>query len=289
MQFSEDRVRFVCDWLSKNHPDKDCDFYKMWISTEILRVLVGNEWVNQAVFPNNHSVTSPEVQETIRFLRSRESGFQFQERVSRFANRLYDIQEVPGLERVVKSLIEGDIALSYAEIEASSFFFRRGIEHEFITPTGNKGRDFDICLTKDGVNCEVKHKIEETDPSRKTLETTLSRAKAQVPEAEPAIFFIKIPIEWVRYSGIKEIIERTKGNFFPRSNNVLGFILYWEEPVQEREGAFFWKFRYEVNLTCEFKNDELAKSIINKEVERNDSIVSLMNKYIKKCDGYPNI
>ena len=65
MIFSEDRVRFICDWLEENKPDKDCDFYKMWISIEILRVLVDNEWTNQAIFPNNYPTTSAAVREAI--------------------------------------------------------------------------------------------------------------------------------------------------------------------------------------------------------------------------------
>ncbi len=287
MNFPEDRVKFICDWLVKNKPDQDCDFYKMWISVELLKVLVDNEWTNQAIFPNNHPATSPAVQEAIEFLRTATIGFQFQERISRLAVRLYNIQNVTGLDRVINSLRAGDIALAYAEIEASDFFFRRGIQHEFVTPSGIKGNDYDIRLTTHGVNCEVKHKIEDTAPSKETLERTLSAAKAQVPLEEPAILFIKIPVEWVRCPEISAIVERTKGTFFPRSSNILGIIIHWEEPSSEREGAFFWKFRYEINSSCRFENSELSNLILNKEAVLGDSITVLMNKFISKCSGYP--
>jgi hypothetical protein len=287
MDFSEDRVRFVCDWLIKNKPNQDCDFYKMRISIEILRVLVDNEWTNQAIFPNNHPVTSPAVQEAIKFLRTNIIGFQFQERVCRLAVRLYNIQNIAGLNRVIDSLKAGDITLAYAEIEASDFFFRRGIQHEFVAPSGIKGNDYDIRLTTHGVNCEVKHKIEDTNPSKETLERTLSAAKAQVPAEEPAILFVKIPVEWVRSPEISGIVERAKGTFFPRSLNILGIIIHWEEPSMEKEGAFFWKFRYEINSNCRFVNPELTDLILNKEATLGDSITVLMNKFISKCSDYP--
>lgn len=286
MKFPEDRIRFVCDWLVKNKPDKDCDFYKMWISVEILRVLVDNEWTNQVIFPKNHSTTSVVIREAIKFLKTDTNGLQFQERISRLAIRLYDIQDIAGLQRIVDFLKNGNIALSYAEIEAGSFFFRRGIQYEFVIPSGIKGKDFDIRLTEYGVNCEVKHKIEDTNPSKKTLEKTLSAAKKQVPHDEPAMFFIKIPVEWIKYSYLKRVIERTKGTFFPRSLNVLGFILHWEEPDDNREGIFFWKYRYEVNSFCTYKNERLTGLILG-EIELRDTIVRLMNKYIKKCNNYP--
>lgn len=286
MNFSEDRVRFVCDWLVKNKPNQDCDFYKMWISIEILRVLIDNEWTNQAIFPNNHPTTSSAVQEAIKFLRADTIGYQFQERVGRLAVRLYNIQNVLGLNRIIGSLRAGDIALAYSEIEASDFFIRRGVQHEFVTPSGIKGDDYDIRLVAQGVNCEVKHKIEDTVPSKKALERTLSAAKAQVPSEEPAILFTKIPVEWVRCPEISEIVERTKGTFFPRSSNILGIIFHWEEPSTEREGAFFWKFRYEINSDCRFENSELSNLILNKEAILGDSITVLMNKFISKCSDY---
>lgn len=287
MKFEEEGVKYVCDWLTQNKPEQDCDFYKMWIGVEILRALIDNEWTNQAIFPNDHPATSKETQSAISFLRTNEIGFQLQERVFRLANRLFDIQDVPNLDKVVSAIKEGDIALGYAEIEASSFFKRRNIEHEFVVPTGEKGKDFDIKINELNINCEVKHKIEETAPSKRALERTLSSAKEQVPSDESALFFIKIPEEWIAHNDIKNIVERVKGSFFPRSKNVLGFILHWEERFLENEGIFYWKYRYERNIHCDKQNDEFTDKILNVDVDLNDSITKLMNKYLKKCKNYP--
>lgn len=286
-EFTEARVKHTCDWLMRNHPEQHCDFYKFWIAVEILRVLVDNEWTNQTIFPDIHPNTSSSVQSAVTYLRADTRGFQFQERVSKLAIRLYDSQYIPGLNRVTKSLIKGDIALAYAELEASSFFVRRSIEHEFVTACGEKGKDYDIRLIAYGVNCEVKHKIESTVPSKEALEKTLSVAKSQVPSNEPALFFVKIPIAWVQHPGMASIVDRTKRTFFPRSPHVMGIILHWEELQIERAGMFFWKFRYELNDTCTLANKELSEVILKQDVGARDSIVELMNRYISKCSNYP--
>jgi len=281
MKFNEKMVGDVCKTLELKYPGRSCDFYRFGLAVEMLRVLISNEWVNQAIFPNDHPTKSKKTQEAIIFLKSKEIGFQFQERVYRLAQRLYDIQNITGLEMVIKKIINGDTYGGYAEIEAGSFFKRRNIDFDFIIPSGIKGHDFDIKISgSPAINCEVKHKIEATSLSKKILEKTLSLANEQVPNTEPALFFIKIPEEWIVNQALINVVERTMGTFFPRNKNVLGFILHWEERDKTNNGGFYWKYKYEKNPLCSLISKEITNKLEMK-INLEDSIVLLIKKNIK--------
>jgi len=288
MKFEEQRIADICKWLEENHPKKDCDFYKIWLSIDILRVLIGNDWTNQSIFPNIHPTSSKAVQDAIKFLRTKEISHHFQERVSKLAIRLYNIQSVLGFEKVVNEILFGDIYGGYAEIEAGDFFMRRNVYFEFVIPTGKKGKDFDIRInTTPSVNCEVKHKIESTEPGKDVLESTLSLANKQVPHNEPALFFIKIPEEWVCHKDFRNIVERVKGTFCSRNRHVVGFILHWEEKFFKTEGIFFWKYTYEENNFCSINTGDISKQL-KVQVDPMDIFVQMLSKYVKKCQHYPS-
>jgi hypothetical protein len=38
------------DVIYKEHPNKELDFFKMLMATEMLRIMIDNEWVNQCLF-----------------------------------------------------------------------------------------------------------------------------------------------------------------------------------------------------------------------------------------------
>lgn len=286
MRFPEERLKALCDSLVMKYPDSDCDFYKMALSVEVLRELVDNEWTNQAIFPNHHPVTSKSVQEAIVFLRTGDTGFQFQERVSKLAIRLLNTQEVKGLQKVVQEIRSGDIYGGYAELEAGDFLMRRDIPFEFVIPSGEKKKDFDIRITTEPrINCEVKHKIESTTISKKALESVLSSANKQVPADEPALFFIKIPEEWVKSPDFKSVVERVSGTFLPRNTHVVGFVLHWEERVPGNEGHFFWKYHLEENKDLSLNAGDVSRQL-GVTVDPLDAFVRIMQRNIEKCRTY---
>jgi len=47
---TEQDIKHVCDVLKSKFPDRSLDFYKFGLAQEILRVLINNEWANQAIF-----------------------------------------------------------------------------------------------------------------------------------------------------------------------------------------------------------------------------------------------
>ncbi len=286
MKLDENDIKLICDSMVANYPDKDCDSYKMLLSLEVLRAMMGDEWTNQAIFPNNHHVTSKTVLDAVNFLQTNRPGFVFQERVSKLAVHLYNIRDVVGLQKVIDEIKSGNIYGGYAELEAGDFLLRRNIPFEFVIPSGQKGQDFDIKInTNYTINCEVKHKIESTHPSKEALEATLSAANKQVPKNQPALFFIKVPISWIRHADFRGIVERTKGTFFPRNENVLGFILYWEETVQGGDGMFHWKYKFEKNSRLSVNVGNIQEEL-TAEVEPLDTFVYELRKHIKKCQDY---
>ncbi|MGE5540766.1 MAG: hypothetical protein ACM3TU_00560 [Bacillota bacterium] len=287
MRFSEERLKALCDSLVAKYPNEDCDFYKMALSVEVLRELVDNEWTNQAIFPNQHPVSSKSIQEAITFLRTNENGFQFQERVSKLAIRLLNMQDIKGLQKVIQEIQSGDIHGGYAELEAGDFLSRRNVPFEFVIPSGEKRKDFDIRITTEPhINCEVKHKVESTIISKETLESVLSSANKQVPVDEPALFFIKIPEEWASSSDFNNVIERVSGTFLPRNTNVVGFILHWEERVRGSQGCFFWKYHFKENKDLVLDAGDMLRQL-RVAVDPLDTFIRVMQRNIEKCRNYP--
>lgn len=254
--------------IKERNPNKDSDFYKMFLSIELLRIYFGNEWVNIVIFNKNLEGYEKHF-EARNFLRSAQIGFQWQERVRRLAERLYNLQNVKNMDKIIEKIKQGEFSSRFAEIEAATHFHRCRILFEFVNPIGKKGRDFDIkILTNPPINCDVKHKLENIYRDDKiiikSIKKTLRKARNQVPFNKFSLFLIKIPENWNKKSSLivnvlNEFLEEKE------SKKVIAVILRWEERDSNYNGAFYWKFFLQKNKS--FK--------ANKKV---DKILELLNK-----------
>ncbi len=241
----ERELKIICEIIKKEHPGKDADYYKMFLSTEVLRLMIDNEWVNQAIF-QQHPTKEKKNYAAFEYLRSEVNGYEWQERVSKLAERVYNLRRVSNIEHIIDKIKSGELLSSYAELEVGRHLYSRGISFEFVIPKGIKGQDFDIKVTTPlAVNCEVKHKIESTVLSQNTLTDAIRSANDQIPHSEPAIIFIKIPGEWLLDQSFSEIINKTFEPFFIRnSSHIIGIMLRWEQSDAQVPGIFYWKYNF---------------------------------------------
>lgn len=265
-KISQNQLSIMIQTIKKKYPNRDKDFYKMFLSVELLRIYLGNAWVNVAVFDKNIEGHNKHL-EAIKFLKSSLKGFQWQERVRRLAERIYNLQNIKNIEIVIEEIKQGNFESRFAEIEGATHFYRAKIPFEFINPIGKKGKDFDIkIITDPPINCDVKHKLEDIKRNKKiivkSIKKTLRKARQQVPFREVSLFLIKIPEAWDKKD--KYIVNALE-EFFKeeKSKNVLAVILRWEERDKKNKGIFYWKYslRRNENFSIEEKTKDILESL----------------------------
>lgn len=249
------------------------DIVRFGTSLEVLKILFGKEWTDEVISQQHKNKTS-KTKEARDFLRTKELGFQMQERIYRLAERSFNLQNVKNFEGIIEEIKRGNLQSRFAELEAGTHFYRRGIKFEFVKPIMKKGFDFDIILnTNPKINCEVKHKIESTKLSGKTLIKSLEEARKQVPSDKPAFFVIKIPEDWIKHPNfLKEIPPSIEGFFKQKRNsNVIGSLFRWESRHPKHKGGFFWRYKLVKNSFSKFSNkqmDLILKKINSQNIEK---------------------
>lgn len=240
----EKELIIMCQTIKKDFPEKDDDYYKMFLATEVLRLMIDNEWVNQSIF-SQHDHKERKNRDAFDYFNSAERGFEWQERVFRFAERIYNLRRVPNLENIIQDIIDGNLVSRFAEVEVGSHLHGRGIKFEFVIPTRQKGKDYDIQIIDPlRFNCEVKHKIESTNLSENTLTNTIRESNDQFPHDTPAIIFIKIPERWIFEPDLSKTTKNSFKPFFERNrDHIIGIVLRWEQRDSNYEGMFYWKYR----------------------------------------------
>jgi hypothetical protein len=240
----EPDLKLICDSIKKDFPNRDSTFYLLFIAVEVLRLMVDNEWVNQSLFQNDQ-IREKKNDEAFDYFRSATGGYEWQTRVLAFAERIYNLRRVPNIQNVINDILSGEFVSRFAELEAGTHLYGRGINFEFVLPKGKKKEDFDIIITDPFIiNCEVKHKIESTYLSVSTLTKAIRSANSQVPKNTPAIIFIKVPEGWIFEPDLIKVVKNSFEPFFRRnSSHIVGIMLRWEQVDSVDERMFYWKYR----------------------------------------------
>lgn len=244
---SEKELKIISEKIKEEYPERNKDFYKMFLSTELLRMLIDNEWVNQTLF-SHHNTLEKKNLDGYNYFKSPILGYVWQTRICRLAERVYNLQNVPNFKNIIKDIINGEVVSRDAEIEVGGHLLSRNIKFEFVIPSNIKTNDFDIRITDPKINCEVKHKIESTKISANSLLNTIRSAKQQLPKHEPSIIFLKIPENWINDKIIDQIIPLVFDAFLKRNENILGIMIRWEEHHTIFKNILFTKFYF-------YKND----------------------------------
>jgi hypothetical protein len=116
-----------------------------------------------------------------------------------FAELLFNLQAVPGLDICIDRMRRGVIEPTLAELDLGRMLYCGNLDFRFVEPQQQKGLDYDIEITlPDGtvVCADAKCKIEATDFSVDGVRRSLEKARTQFPKDRPSIIFMKVPYRW---------------------------------------------------------------------------------------------
>ena len=282
-QIPEENIKKLCAALKNNSLEKDPDWYKLVLSQEMLRIYVDNEWANQDLFPQDSEATK-KTHDDRDFIKSVTEGnipLQCKDRIQQLAENIYNMQNIENIDLVVKQISQGNLTSRFAELDAGAHLYRRDIIFKYIKPQGKIGCDYDLEITMQQViKCEVKHKIDTTELSIKTISRALSRAKKQVPENEPAILFIKIPQEWLSNISLGEIVYRSVVPFFKRTNYIGAIMFRWEVPDSGVAGKMNTVYRVERNPYYRFEDINEILDMFEADISNWVRIEDLLLKHL---------
>lgn len=292
-RFSYEQLVKLCDFLiidSAKDPNitQSKELIKMGMFTELLRILIDNEWANQALFSMHHK--KPKITNEAReHFKTEESGYEWMERIRFFAESAYNLQCIEGISEVIENIKNGKMYAGSAELEVGKHLYSRKVPFRYVKPTGTKRRDFDVLIqTQPPIYCEVKHKVKVDDFKEKGLYRTFSQAVDQLPIQRPLLLGVTIPDKWTEKG---DIIDKVTQKFFLRHKEVVGILYRWLR--NEHEGLFTRRYRLSRNLHSIYLN-----SAINEILDRisgrpnNDewvSIHSLVDKRFKHILGTSRI
>ena len=256
----------ICRILKKQFPERKEEFYKLGVSTELLRHLIDNEWVNQSIF-KQHALIEKKNRKGFDFLNAEESDFIWQHRIQYLAERVYNLKKVENFNYLRSEILNGELVSRFAELEVAAHLMRRNVKIKFVKPIGKKKSDYDLKIIDEvTINCEIKHKLNTTNLSFNTLKNSISRANKQLPKNEWGIIFFKISQEWIRDVNFKKHFLRVISAFFKRNQNILGVVLRWEEQDVNFKNIFYLKYKLEQNPEIVF--EKKTKQILEKMLGR---------------------
>jgi len=167
-----------------------------WVLSYIVQHFLGRDWFRRYALPDGDpkSYLFPNFDLP-------EGNKQYTIRLFFLADLLFNLQDVPGLERCLKPLRHGNIEPTMAELAIGMLLKQQGYGFRFVEPIHKQGSDYDLALTyPDGRTAcaDVKCKIlSGTARSGRTIGKSLERARGQLPTDEPGIVFVKLPQEWL--------------------------------------------------------------------------------------------
>ena len=225
------------------------------MSTVVLRHFLGEDLARKIVKTGETSVSGTD-HESRRFLRTDSSTdddrLRHQERVVHLAELFYNLRVVPGFSEHLAKLRTDRIEPYIAELEFANHCRSRGVSVRFVVPSGKESHDYDLeLLPSDAASpifCEVKCKVEETEPSENTIAQSLKKAKSQLPKAQPCLIGLKVPEAWMGSPETVGLLESATGEFLRRTRRVLAVVLRWEEVASyEQGGVVVYRFKVYVN------------------------------------------
>jgi hypothetical protein len=276
----ESEIEALCRSFEAEGLERDFFVYHNKLMYHVLRLLFGQEWADQCVYPHKALQISKRTREAVNYFKSQDrKSYQSVHRLHMLANYCYDLQDVKNFGCVIKKIQDGGLAGAFAEVEVGHNLFSRNISFEYVRQSNSSRFDFDIRINDfGGINCEVKHKLESTRLSKGTVEDSLSRAKSQMPEDEPALIFMKLSTQWDRET--TDELRRAVNSFFPRSPNVLGVVFATELRNRAVENIFHNSFKFIPNLDSDIVDKYIdVNNTLNDAVWKPYKLVEDIEKY----------
>jgi hypothetical protein len=162
------------------------------------------------------------------------------QRVCSLADALYKLEGQKGFDALCNRLTrKRAIDPAYADSEVAKLIARRGYEVEIKTETGQRGKDFDMVVRKNGapdLNVEVTNSDAKTFRPG-TVKNILQSKRSQVPKGEPAGLFVLFPISW--FDGQPNLLRELENvtNAFFGGSSRYNFVCFIWHPVVVRGNA----------------------------------------------------
>ena len=251
---------------SRRAGEVDADYLTFGLTDFILRTLVGNEWTNQVLYKQHPRVSAANRNDRQFFRAERpntEDAYRNQERARITAENVFNLQKITGIQRVIDEIKTSDLESYFTELQSASQLKRSNVSFRFNTPSGEKGKDFDILIEegKNGIACEIKTKVEETELSHESVLNSLKDARGQLPKDKPGLIFVRLPEEWIKDPNISKEIDRALRRFYGQTQRILAVVFRWEQyRFGHSGGAFtYYHYRVERNRACSFSSETYLK------------------------------
>lgn len=141
---------------------------------------------------------------------------------------LYNLQEVKGINEVVKKIGKNDIEPLFAELEAGKLLKISGYNFQYLPPLGSeKTNDLEIYDGKGILSAEIKCKVSETKFSSKTIENSLYKANDQLSANDYNLIFLKLRQDWMDDNHKKDLIEKILKDFLEKTKRYVTIIVYY--------------------------------------------------------------
>jgi len=268
--------QIVYSLKAQNPPGDSMEFYCFGLAIELLRIYLGNEWANRVIFPYEEPSTKSE-SKAKEFLKTNntllQNRYRNQDRIIRFAELLYNLQDVLGIDNVISKIKSQGLESYLSELECASFFKRRNIGIEFVVESGEIGKDYDLEIKISDsiyIPCEIETKIESTHLSKKSIWNTLDKGRKQLPRDCPGIIFLKIPEAWIREKEINEEFEQSLNKIFRNTSRIVGVIISWEQWEWGIQQIRLSKYRIEKNIFSKYLDKKTEKFLDSFEEHGSD-------------------
>jgi len=146
-----------------------------------------------------------------------------------FSETLLNLQGIEGFEAVLDELSHGKIESACGELEIARMLACFGIKFRFIPP--NRGTklnyDFEV-FYPDGLKvcAEVAAKCEGTAARAKSITTSLKDSRAQLPDDQPGVIFVKVPELWVRDVELARQMKNVATGYLNQSTHIRSVKFY---------------------------------------------------------------
>ena len=160
-------------------------------------------------------------------------GFEGERKTSRvldFAETLFNLQHVEGFDDRVDQMRAGQVEATFAEFDFARFLYLHDIAFKFVTPTGVKGKDYDVGIEyTDGREAcaDAKCRLEGTELRADTVKNSLNKARSNnLPPDKPGIIFVKVPQTWLEQEDVRRGIYAVVEEFLRNTKRIVSVVVY---------------------------------------------------------------
>jgi hypothetical protein len=184
--------------------------------------------------------------------------WQYQARITSFADTLYALRVIEGFDIFCKRLRDQEAQASFYEGFSARMFLELGYRIKVRPSTGIKGEDFDFIASKGDltVNGEVTT-LQGDSYSSETVLNALEKKRKQLPKEEPGVIFIVVPESWYEpgWRPVSEALREDAAEFCGKTRRINAIIVVSEEHETFGMEARGWLgFRFDPILHADPRN-----------------------------------